>query len=44
MLKEIKEPVLTGKQAHIARLRAGETVAFREGGNSMCRNRGCRFL
>lgn len=29
------EPVLTGKAAWIARLRAGETVSFREGGNSM---------
>ena len=28
-------PVLTGKQAYIARLRAGETVSFREAGNSM---------
>jgi hypothetical protein len=28
-------PVLTGKAAYIARLRAGETVSFREGGNSM---------
>ena len=28
-------PVLTGKAAWIARLRAGEEVAFREGGNSM---------
>ena len=28
-------PVLTGKAAYIARLRAGETVCFREGGNSM---------
>lgn len=27
--------VLTGRQAYIARLRAGETVSFREGGNSM---------
>lgn len=30
-----REPVLTGKAAYIARLRAGETVSFREGGNSM---------
>lgn len=29
------EPVLTGKAAYIARLRAGETISFREGGNSM---------
>jgi hypothetical protein len=29
------EPVLMGKDAWIARLRAGETVSFREGGNSM---------
>jgi len=28
-------PVLRGRDAWIARLRAGETVAFREGGNSM---------
>jgi hypothetical protein len=28
-------PVLTGRQAYIARLRAGDTVSFREGGNSM---------
>jgi hypothetical protein len=28
-------PILTGRQAYIARLRAGETVSFREGGNSM---------
>lgn len=28
-------PVLTGRDAWIARLRAGETVSFREGGNSM---------
>lgn len=28
-------PGLTGKAAYIARLRAGETVSFREGGNSM---------
>jgi hypothetical protein len=27
--------VLTGRDAWIARLRAGETVSFREGGNSM---------
>ena len=30
-----KEPVLTGREAYIARLRAGETVSFRESGNSM---------
>lgn len=30
-----KGPVLTGRAAYIARLRAGETVSFREGGNSM---------
>ena len=29
------ETVLTGKAAWIARLRAGENVSFREGGNSM---------
>ena len=28
-------PPLTGRQAYIARLRAGETVSFRETGNSM---------
>lgn len=28
-------PVLIGKDAWIARLKAGETVSFREGGNSM---------
>ncbi|RYX81088.1 phage repressor protein [bacterium] len=28
-------PVLRGRDAWIARLKAGETVAFREGGNSM---------
>lgn len=28
-------PVLMGRDAWIARLRAGETVSFREGGNSM---------
>ncbi len=28
-------PVLRGRDAWIARLQAGETVAFREGGNSM---------
>jgi hypothetical protein len=33
--KANKKPVLTGKAAYIARLRAGETVSFREGGNSM---------
>ena len=30
-----REPILTGKEAYIARLRAGETVSFREKGNSM---------
>src|ERR1051326_5817738 len=35
MDKGSKTPVLTGKAAYIARLRAGETVAFRESGNSM---------
>jgi hypothetical protein len=30
-----RAPVLTGKAAYIARLRAGETIRFREGGNSM---------
>ncbi len=33
--KSSGEPVVTGKAAYIARLRAGETVSFREGGNSM---------
>ena len=33
--KSTVKPVLTGKAAYIARLRAGETVSFREGGNSM---------
>ena len=33
--KRRSEPVLMGKDAWIARLRAGETVSFREGGNSM---------
>ena len=33
--KFLKEPVLMGREAWIARLRAGETVSFREGGNSM---------
>ena len=28
-------PILTGREAYIARLRAGETVSFRESGNSM---------
>jgi hypothetical protein len=28
-------PVLTGRAAYIARLQAGETVSFRESGNSM---------
>ncbi len=35
MKKPKKETVLTGRDAWIARLRAGETVSFREGGNSM---------
>jgi hypothetical protein len=35
MTKSTKPPVLTGRQAYIARLRAGETVSFRETGNSM---------
>jgi len=35
MKKTNKEPVLTGRNAYIARLRAGETISFREGGNSM---------
>jgi hypothetical protein len=30
-----KEPVLTGRDAYIARLKNGETVSFRESGNSM---------
>ena len=34
-MKTPKSPVLTGRDAWIARLRNGETVAFREGGNSM---------
>lgn len=33
--KAARAPVLTGKAAYIARLRAGETISFREGGNSM---------
>ena len=33
--KKTGAPVLTGKAAWIARLRAGEEVSFREGGNSM---------
>ena len=33
--KSSGESVVTGKAAYIARLRAGETVSFREGGNSM---------
>jgi sRNA-binding protein len=33
--KPTKAPVLTGRDAWIARLRAGETVSFREAGNSM---------
>ena len=33
--KKRSGPVLTGRDAWIARLRAGETVSFREGGNSM---------
>lgn len=37
MAKKTKRdgPVLMGKDAWIARLKAGETVSFREGGNSM---------
>jgi hypothetical protein len=35
MRKAEQKPVLTGKAAYIARLRAGETVSFRESGNSM---------
>ena len=35
MKKQPKTPVLTGRDAYIARLKAGETVSFREGGNSM---------
>jgi len=34
-MKSVKDPVLTGRDAWIARLRNGETVSFREGGNSM---------
>lgn len=33
--KPTREPVVTSKAAYIARLRAGETISFREGGNSM---------
>lgn len=33
--KTSSTPVLRGRDAWIARLKAGETVAFREGGNSM---------
>ncbi len=33
--KPICRSVLTGKAAYIARLQSGETVSFREGGNSM---------
>jgi len=33
--KTTARPVLTGKAAYIARLQSGETVSFREGGNSM---------
>ena len=33
--KTPKELVLTGRDAYISRLRAGETVSFRESGNSM---------
>ena len=29
------QAVVTGKAAYIARLRAGDTISFREGGNSM---------
>ena len=29
------QPLLQGRAAYIARLKAGETVSFREGGNSM---------
>ena len=36
MKKKLSQtPVLTGRDAWIARLRAGETVSFRESGNSM---------
>jgi hypothetical protein len=35
MNKTKRVPVLTGRDAYITRLRAGETVSFREGGNSM---------
>ncbi len=34
-MKPLKDPVLTGRDAWIARLKNGETVSFREGGNSM---------
>lgn len=33
--KKRSGPILMGRDAWIARLRAGETVSFREGGNSM---------
>jgi len=34
-MEKQKPPVLTGRDAWIARLRNGETVSFREGGHSM---------
>ena len=34
-MKKPKEPVLTGRDAWIARLKASEIVSFRETGNSM---------
>ena len=33
--RDPNQPLLQGREAYIARLRAGETVSFREGGNSM---------
>ena len=34
-MKPLEDPVLTGRDAWVARLKNGETVSFREGGNSM---------
>ena len=33
--RDPNQPLLQGRDAHIARLKNGETVSFREGGNSM---------
>ena len=33
--RDSNQPLLLGRDAYIARLKAGETVSFREGGNSM---------